>query len=81
MIFAAHGNLSVSLRFYPEHVACANRVGSVVRSPVLGPPRSCEIQPSVSQCEWGGELEEAPWAVDKSADAHFIPAYLTPKYL
>lgn len=61
------------LDFYPEYdllpVACANHVGGVVCSPVLGPPRSCEIQPHVGPCEWGGELEAAPWAADKSADA------------
>lgn len=83
MIFAAAGKLSVSLRFYPEYdllsftIACANSVGGVVHFPVLGPPRSCEIPPSVNQRKREGELEEALWAAGKSADACLLSYLLT----
>lgn len=83
MILAADRKLSVSLRFYPEYdllsftEACANCGGGVVHFPVLSPPRSCEIPPSVSQCKREGELEEALWAVGKSADACLLSYLLT----
>lgn len=49
----------------------------MVHFPVFGPPRSCEIPLSVSQCKGEGELEEALWAAGKSADACLLSYLLT----